>query len=173
VFPETPSKSSLLPPIQTTGFTGTLCPISHAYAIYGIMRGLRVLIESAAGLERGDRERVAAARGRSALAPFSRAASARQIVERRSQDRGARPWKVDWQRSANRSRPGAVFPQVCAYRVRRGCCPLTVRPRRPRPVCAGMFSMTSKVTYQHLPAIAAAGGRLPWVRSGRKSRDAY
>ena len=48
-----------------------------------------------------------------------------------------------------------------------------VDARRFPKKCPPQFSMTSKVTYQHLPAIAAAGGRLPWVRSGRKSRDAY
>ena len=74
------------------------------------MCGLRVLIECAADLQRGHRERVAAAPERSVPARFSQAASARQIVERRSQDHGARPWKVGWQRRANRSRPGVLSP---------------------------------------------------------------
>jgi hypothetical protein len=40
-----------------------------------------------------------------------------------------------------------------------------VDARRFPKKCPPQFSMTFKVTYQHLPAIAAAGGRLVWVRS--------
>ena len=65
------------------------------------MKRFRILIEWAAG---PDREGVVPGRERSVRAPLSQEVSARQIVERRSQGRGARPRKVDRQRSAKRSR---------------------------------------------------------------------